>query len=143
MINKTLNAITRALYGEFGTGYKYYVETVEQFLTKPCFTVDTLNPMQRSYSPTTYYRTVPIVVHYFSDDEQNLKKDSYEINERIAIALEYITVDDRLIRSETMESQMVDDALQVFVTYRFWTEIADDDLETIDELEDVNTSVTN
>ena len=141
MINKTLNAITVALHNEFGNDYHYYIEDVEQNLSTPCFTVDMLNPMQRSDSPTTYQRTMPLVIHYFSGNKISPKKDSYGIEERISSALEYIIVEGRKLRSENIECQMVDDTLQVFVTYRFWTKVIEAEPDYIEELEDVNTSV--
>ena len=74
MVNALLNAVTKQLGTHFGIKYHYYMEDVEQNLTKPCFTVDTLIPIQRSKSPILYDRTIPIVVHYFSDSKTNLKQ---------------------------------------------------------------------
>ena len=77
MVNSLLNAVTKQLGTTFGNKYRYYVEDVEQNLTKPCFTADVLIPLQRSKSPILYDRTIPIVVHYFSDSETNIKQDCY------------------------------------------------------------------
>jgi hypothetical protein len=54
MVNKILNAITKQLGTTFGKSYRYYMENVEQGLTKPCFTTDVLIPLQRSKSPFLY-----------------------------------------------------------------------------------------
>ena len=69
MVNKLLNGVSNQLYDQFGADYKYYVENVEQNLTKPCFTIDCVLPLQRSRSRWLYDRTVPIVIHYFSSDK--------------------------------------------------------------------------
>ena len=77
MVNKVLNAVTVQLHSTFGDSYKYYVENVEQNLTKPCFTIDTIIPLQRSKSPMLYDRTMPMVIHYFTEDKKDTKTDCY------------------------------------------------------------------
>lgn len=121
MVNSILNAITKQLGTTFGNSYHYYVEDVEQGLTKPCFTVDLLIPLQRSRSPFLYDRTMPIVVHYFSDSKKDLKNNCYEMGERIVECLEYLPFKDTKLRGEDISWQIVDDVLQVFVTYKFTT----------------------
>lgn len=121
MVNSILNAVTKQLGTTFGNSYHYYVEDVEQGLKTPCFTVDLLIPLQRSKSPVLYDRTMPIVVHYFSDSTNNLKNDCYVMGERIIECLEYLPFEGTLIRGEDISWQIVDDVLQVFVTYKFTT----------------------
>ena len=124
MVNDTLNAVTGQLHTTFGDGYKYYVENVEQNLTKPCFTVDLIIPLQRSKSPTLYDRTMPVVIHYFTDDTKDTKKDCYAIAEQLIECLEYLPFNNTILRGEDISWEMVDDVLQVFVTYRFTTKKA-------------------
>ena len=121
MVNSILNAVTKQLGTTFGKSYRYYVEDVEQGLKKPCFTVDTLIPLQRSRSPVLYDRTMPIVIHYFSDSETNLKNDCYSIAEQIVACLENLPFENTKLRGEDISWQIVDDVLQVFVTYKFIT----------------------
>lgn len=120
MVNSVLNAVTKQLGTTFGNSYRYYVEDVEQDLKKPCFTVDLLVPLQRSKNPFLYDRTMPIVVHYFSDSEK-IKNDCYAMGEKIVDCLEYLPFKDTLLRGENISWQIVDDVLQVFLTYRFIT----------------------
>ena len=139
MVNKTLAALTTALHEAFGNDYHYYVETVHQDLQMPCFTVDMLNPTLRSESATEYFRTMPVVLHFFSGDRVTNKHTSYSIAEEAMEALEYITIDKRLYRGQNMEFTLVDDdVLQIFITYRFWTTTKDEptymeDLESISQ----------
>lgn len=121
MINLILNAVTKQLGTTFGSGYHYYVENVEQGLVKPCFTADILIPMQRSKSAVLYDRTMPIVVHYFSDSKKDIKKHYYAMGEQIVGCLEYLPVENTLIRGENISWQIVEDVLQIFVTYKFTT----------------------
>ena len=121
MVNSFLNAVTKQLGTTFGTNYWYYVENIEQNLTKPCFTIDLLMPMERSKSPVQYDRTMPLVVHYFSDSKTNLKQDCYSMAEQIVDCLEYLPFKNTLIRGENISWQIVDDVLQIFITYKFTT----------------------
>lgn len=137
MITKILNAVTRQLGTTFGLGYHYYVENVEQNLTTPCFTVDMLIPIQRSKSPVLYDRTMPIVIHYFSNSKTNLKNDCYTMSEQIVECLEYLPFEGGLIRGEDISWQLVDDVLQLFITYRFTTRKATEEAETMAEYTEV------
>lgn len=132
MVNLILNAVTKQLGTTFGDPYRYYVEDVEQGLVKPCFTVDLLLPLQRSKSPVLYDRTMPIVVHYFSDSENNKKSNNYAMGERIVECLEYLPFQNTLLRGEDISWQITDDVLQVFITYRFTTKL---DTENEDAME--------
>lgn len=135
MVNEFLNAVTKQLGATFGGKYRYYVEDIEQNLTKPCFTVDMLIPLQRSKSPVLYDRTMPLVIHYFSDSKTNLKQDCYSMSEQIIECLEYLPFNGTIIRGENISWQMVDDVLQLFVTYKFTTKkvtAVEDEIETLE-----------
>lgn len=135
MVESILNAVTKQLGTTFGNKYRYYVENVEQDLKKPCFTVDVLIPLQRSKSPVLYDRTMPLVIHYFSDSKTNLKQDCYSMSEQIVECLEYLPFENGLIRGEDISWHIVDDVLQVFVTYKFTTKkvtVEEDGIETLE-----------
>ena len=122
MIDEFLGAITKQLSTTFGTEkYKYYIEDVEQKLKRPCFTVMAISPLQRSVNPYQYDRTMPIVVHFFSDSKDHKIKDSYQIGEQISECLEYLNFKDCLIRGDDISWNMNEDVLQFFITYRFRT----------------------
>lgn len=132
MVNLILDSVTKQLGKTFGNSYRYYVEDVEQGLTKPCFTVDLLIPLQRSKSPLLYDRTMPVVIHYFSDNKSNLKKDCYSMGERIVECLEYLPFENTILRGENIRYQIVDDVLEVFVTYKFTTRLVAENEEPIE-----------
>lgn len=136
MVNKTLTAVTKQLGKTFGNSYHYYVETVEQGLTTPCFTVDVLIPLMRSKSPILYDRTMPIVLHYFSDSKNNIKQDCYIKAEQIVEALEYLPFEGTILRGEDISWNIVDDVLQVFISYKYTTKKVkpeEDAMETVEE----------
>ena len=121
MVNSILDALSVQLGKTFGTTQHYYVENVEQNLTKPCFTIDMLIPLQRSKSPRLYDRTMPIVIHWFSENKSTLKKDCYEMAERVTECVEYLPYGNTVLRGDDISWQIVDDVLQIFVTYKFTT----------------------
>jgi len=142
MVNKVLNAVTVQLHSTFGDSYKYYVENVEQNLTKPCFTIDTIIPLQRSKSPVLYDRTLPMVIHYFTEDKKDTKTDCYAKAEQIVECLEYLPFETTTLRGENISWQIVDEVLQVFITYRFTTAKDIRNLDTMATLEETNVSHT-
>lgn len=121
MVNSLLNAVTKQLGTTFGNSNRYYVEDVEQGLVKPCFTVDMLLPLQRSKSAILYDRTMPMVIHWFGDSKETIKKDCYAMGEQVVECLEYLPFKGTVLRGEDISWQIVDDVLQVFVTYKFTT----------------------
>ena len=139
MVNSILNAITKQLGTTFGNTYHYYVETVEQELKTPCFTIDLVLPLQRSKSAVLYDRTMPIVIHYFSDSKNNIKNDCYSMGESVIECLEYLPFKNTILRGEDISWQMVDDVLQVFITYKFTTS---KNVQTEDNMVDVVETVT-
>ena len=143
MVNEMLKGISNQLYDVFGADYKYYVENVEQKLSKPCFTIDSIIPLQRSRSRVLYDRTIPVVVHFFTADKENTKKDCYEKAELIVEALEFVPFHGSLIRGENISYQIADDVLQVFVTYRFITRKVTSNEDEMDTLETADVSPTN
>ena len=121
MVNDILDAVTTQLGDTFGDAYKYYMEDVEQHVVTPCFTVNIIQPHQRSRSPKLYDRTMQVVVHYFHDDRTEIKRNAYTISEQLIGCLEYLPFRDTILRGENLNWQIVDDVLQFFATYHFIT----------------------
>lgn len=142
MVNKVLNAVTVQLHSTFGDSYKYYVENVEQNLKKPCFTIDTIIPLQRSKSPVLYDRTMPMVIHYFTEDKKDTKTDCYAKAEQIVECLEYLPFETTILRGENISWQIVDEVLQVFVTYKFTTAKVIDPVDKMAILDETKVSHT-
>lgn len=121
MVHDLLTAVTRQLGTTFGTDYHYYIEDNRQKLITPCFTVDVILPTERSKSPVLYDRTMPLVVHYFHNNQETIKKDCYKIAERTVECLEYLPFKGKLIRGENISWEIVDNVLQIYLTYKFST----------------------
>lgn len=142
MVNDVLNAISTQLYTTFGDNYRYYVENVEQNLKKPCFTIDTIIPLQRSKSPVLYDHTMPMVIHYFTDDKKDTKTNLYSKAEEIVECLEYLPFKNTILRGEDISWQIVDEVLQVFITYKFTTKKVTTNETTMENLTETKVSHT-
>ena len=130
MVNLILDAVTKQLGTTFGDTHHYYVEDIEQGLIKPCFTVDLMLPLQRSKNKVLYDRTFPMVIHWFGDSKFNNKKKCYAMAEQVIECLEYLPFNNTLLRGEDISWEIVDDVLQVFMTYKFITRNATVEEET-------------
>lgn len=134
MVEKILNATTTQLYNRFENDYKYYVEDVEQHLSKPCFTIDVLTPILRSRSPVLYDRTMPMVIHFFTEDKKDTKKKCYAMAEQLAECLEYLPFENTILRGENISWDIVGEVLQFFITYRFVTRKVTTTADTMEEM---------
>lgn len=124
MINKITDAISEAIYDEFGDGHEIYTEEVEQGLQEPCFAIIPLNLTNDLYRNKRYYRKNPFCIHYFpsTNDKRN---ECNKVLERLYSCLEYIeikeTVDGQSILNKTMGTNMnaeyTDGVLHFFVNY--------------------------
>lgn len=143
MVNLILNAVTKQLGTKFGTTYHYYKEDVEQNFIEPCFTVDARLPTQRSRSPVMYDRSIPLIIHYFTNNEKTRKQELYDMGEQLYECLEYLNIDGDLLRGEDMSWRITEGVLQFFVTYEFMTKRVNNDQNAMELLEETNSSTTN
>lgn len=140
MVNTLLDAVTKQLGKKFGTSYHYYMEDVEQNFVKPCFTVDARLPVQRSKSPVLYDRTMPLIIHYFTDNEKTKKRELYSMGEQLAECLEHLNFEGGLLRGRDVSWRVTEGVLQFFITYKFTTIKTDLDREPMELLETTNTT---
>lgn len=138
MVNLILNAVTKQLGTNFGDTYHYYVEDIEQKFAKPCFTVDMLLPVQRSRSPISYDRVMPLIIHYFTDNEKTTKQELYDKAEQLFECLEYLNFEGGLLRGENISWGITEGVLQFFITYRFITNRVTTEADTLEVLEGTN-----
>jgi hypothetical protein len=99
-----------------------------------------LNPLQRSRSPILYDRTMPMVIHWFGDRKDTIKKDCYNTAERLVECLEYLPFKNTILRGEDIDWRIVDDVLQLHITYKFKTKL---DVKDEDMLETLTTNISN
>ena len=121
MLNKIITGISQALDAEFNSEeneeYTIYTEDVEQGLEEPCFFIFSLKPSSKQLVGNRYDRKYPFDIHYFPKDEENINNEINEVTERLFTALEYITVDNNLVRGTNMNVEIVDNVLHFFVDF--------------------------
>lgn len=92
MLNQIIEAISTAIYEEFGDGYRYYNELVEQELEAPCFFIQCLNPAHKLFLNRRYYRQNHFVIQYFPQSKTEYQREINDVAERLYECLEYITL---------------------------------------------------
>lgn len=117
-VSDVINTITKTLHNEFGNDFKYYVEIIPQNSNKPCFVVSTLLDLINAKSPVLYDRTIPIIIHYFTNANKSIL-DNFNVAERLWDCLEYITNDEIILRGRDISWEIVENVLQFSITYKF------------------------
>lgn len=121
MLNKIITGISQALDAEFNSEeneeYTIYTEDVEQGINPPCFFIFSLKPSSKQLVGNRYKRKYPFDIHYFPKNEENINNEINEVTERLFTALEYITVDNNLVRGTNMNVEIVDNVLHFFVDF--------------------------
>ena len=116
MENKIITGISQKLFETFGLDYKIYTENVEQFLNPPCFYVELLQSSMQQIVSRRYRLENLFDIHFFTNENEP-KNDFRRVADILYDALEYISVDNDLLRRLGMHYEIVDDVLHFFVSY--------------------------
>ena len=116
MENKIITGISQKLFETFGLDYKIYTENVEQFLNPPCFYVELLQSSMQQIVSRRYRLENLFDIHFFTNENEP-KNDFRRVADILYDALEYIIVDNDLVRGLGMHYEIVDDVLHFFVSY--------------------------
>lgn len=117
MINKILDAISNALSDEFGDDYETYSEDIKQDFKEPCFFILCVNPSEQNFLGNRYHRKYLFDIHYFSKNKRNLNSELYSIQEKLFNCMEYIQLNEDLIRGTKLRGEIIDNTLHFFVNY--------------------------
>ena len=140
MVNEIVNGITKAIYDEYGAGYKIYTESIKQGFKEPCFFVAVLENEQTRIIGNRYQKNIPINVQYFPGTIAK-NKEMREVAEVLYSILERITLlDGTMINGFQLHSEPVVDVLHFFVTYKPIVKYQQDAEETMAAV-DVDTKV--
>lgn len=135
MVNKTIDAVLRALYTEFGDDYEYLTENNEQDLPTPSFLVALIRPTSHGGFWNTHNRVMPIVIYYYPKDDIHPRRECYSVAERALEAIATITIEKVKVAGKELEIQMVDNVLQIFATYDFWTKTLEPIKSSVEQLD--------
>lgn len=142
MLNKIITGISQALDAEFNSeneGYIIHTENVEQGLDEPCFFIFSLKPSSKQLEGNRYERKYPFDIHFFPDTElvdgiSTINNQINEVTERLFTALEYITVDNSLVRGTSMNAEIVDNVLHFFINFNMIVKKENEPIETMGNL---------
>lgn len=133
MINKIIDAISEALFNEFGESFKIYTDDVKQGHKKPCFSIFCINPNRQHFFNKKYYsRNIFMILYFPSTDEPSLEIN--DITERLYDCLEYISESDDLIRGTNLKGETINGVLNFMVNYDLFIMEKKDEqsMETLD-----------
>lgn len=118
MFNIT-KGISLALFREFGKEYKIYKNEIKQNFTEPCFFLDHINSSLKQTMGTSYKYNNAFDICYFPRSKDTAE-DISSVETRLFCTLEYINIDDNIVRGTTMNSQIIDEVLHFMVDYNFF-----------------------
>lgn len=116
MENKIITGISQKLFETFGSDYTIYTENVEQYLNPPCFCIELLQSSLKQIVSNHYRLENLFDIHFFTNVNE-VKNEFSRIADILYDALEYISVDNDLVRGLGMHYEIVDDVLHFFVSY--------------------------
>lgn len=142
MLNKIIIGISQALDAEFNSeneGYIIHTENVEQGLVEPCFFIFSLKPSSKQLVGNRYERKYPFDIHFFPDTElvdgiSTINNQLNEVTERLFTALEYITVDNSLVRGTSINAEIVDNVLHFFINFNMIVKKETEPIDTMGSL---------
>lgn len=115
-VRNITDGIVQALFDEFGEGYTFYTDDVEQNLKAPAFLIVCVEPKTEQVIGDRYRREHLFNIVYFPERD-NSNAEVYDVQERLFPALEYITVDGDLVRGTGCETRVIDGVLNVTINY--------------------------
>lgn len=134
MLNKITIGISQAINAAFGDAKKCYSDEIEQDL-ESCFLVTPLTFAGNQIIGNRYEHRYPFMLQYFPA-AKDYRAECNEVAEKLLNILEYITVDDALIRGTDMTAHVDDGVLNFEVTYKMHVfKQTNEDSEQMENLE--------
>ena len=135
MENQIITGISQKLFETFGATYTIYTENVEQYLRPPCFYIELVQSSLQQIISRRYKSDNLFDIHFFTDQSEP-KSDFRRVADILYDALEYISVENDLMRGLNMHYEIVDDVLHFLVNYNF---VSKKEAQTADKMETLQT----
>lgn len=116
MINEIIEGISTALYDNFGDDYEIHMEEIEQDLKEPCFFISSLNPTIAQFLGKRYVVRNQFCIQYFPATKK-VRRECNDVADKMALAFEYILVDDVVLRGTQMKYEVINGVLNFFVNF--------------------------
>ena len=117
MVNKLITGIAEAIRKEFPVStHKIYTEKTEQGTKEPCFFILCITQWHDPKLKDRFRLNTSFDIHYFPKAGN---AEGWEVAERLRLLLEWVAIDDALIRGTSINYKMEDGTLHFFVDYNF------------------------
>ena len=117
MVDQIIDGTVEKLHETFGDAYKYYTEQVKQGLTQPCFLISCLTMGRAQQLGDRYRRDNLFSITYHPGSATDARSECVAIQEALFDALEYITVNNGLVRGTGVTGRMSNGVLVCTVNY--------------------------
>ena len=114
MLIKTIEGIAQQLKYLFG--YPVHIDEIKQGLKEPCFLIVCVTGSQEQEIGPAYTRGQAFDIHYFPR-AKNSAREVHSVVGTLNLGLEYITVDDNLVRGTKMRHEVISGVLHFLVNY--------------------------
>lgn len=115
-----IKGIIKALNNEFGEKYTYYINDIPQGFEEPSFYVRLLDSSFNLIYGNRYLRKNIFMIRYFPKSELEPQQEINAILDKLYPILEYIYMENDLIRGTNMEANIVDNILHLQINYDFF-----------------------
>ena len=133
MIELIIQAISIAIHGAFGDGYKIHANSIEQGLEEPCFLIVLINYTKEQLLGNRSIRRLPFDIHFFPSQGES---QCWEVADKLMNALNIITtVDGEKFAGSSMDAEIVDGVLHFRVNFNFIASVSD---VAMDKMEEIN-----
>lgn len=96
---------------------EFYMDDIGQDFTEPCFFILAVSSEQKQVIKDRYYRQYAFDIQYFPQDTGAPAEEISEVEAVLWTALEYVELQDGLVRGTQMRTQIIDGILHFFVQY--------------------------
>lgn len=117
-MNDIVIGISQKLYETFGEDYTIYSENVDQNFQEPCFFIKHISGSLDELVGDRWFETNSFVIHYFPKIEFN-NEEINDVIPKLYDCLEYITVNDGLLKGVRRNYKIVEGVLEFFIEYNY------------------------
>jgi hypothetical protein len=135
MLNDIVSGISKELNEAFGDDIEIYTEQVKQGLKEPCFLISCVDHSSTQVVGNRYLRRNLFSIQYFPKSPTNAKAECLDVLDDLFLALEYITVDGKLVKGTGVNGQIIDGVLVVTISYSMFVRKVEPDEEPMETLE--------
>ncbi len=119
--NDVIDGISIKINKLFGDEYTIYTNNVKQGLDMPCFFIKSLPSSKKKLIGNRYENTDNIVIHTILEESEDIIEKLNDISAKL-YGLEYIILlNNDILRGYDMKTEISDNVLLFFVTYKYFT----------------------